>query len=156
MEQARETTRNRNASARNNMSKNETVKKTPGPGRPPKATKKKRVGRPKGSTNKKKGAQNVAKKGRDLNKALRARIADANQKLKAAKAELKQKLRSERENVKAAQAELKEALKRERALIKLFTEKDRKLQSYGARWVKKEIEKIQAPPKKRRRRTKAA
>ena len=156
MEQARGVTSNRNTSARKNMTRNGAVKKTPGPGRPPKAIKSKRVGRPKGSTNKKKGAQQVAHKGRDMKKALRARIADANQKLKAAKAELKQKLRKEREVVKAAQAELKEALKREKALIRLFAEKDRKLQSYGARWVKKEIEKIQAPPKKRRRRTKAA
>ncbi len=156
MEQVPTVTRNKNASARKSMTTNATTKKALGPGRPPKATKGKRVGRPKGSTNKNKVAQKVAQKDRDMKKALRARIADANRKLKAAKAELKQKLRNEREIVKAAQAELKEALKRERALIKLFAEKDRKLQSYGSRWVKKEIEKIQAPPKRRRRRTKAA
>ena len=152
MEQVRRVTRNKNASASKNITTNGTTKKARGPGRPPKATKVNRVGRPKGSTNKKKAGQ----KDRDMRKVLRARIADVNQKLKAAKAESKQKLRHEREIVKAAQAELKEALKRERALIKLFAEKDRKLQSYGARWVKKEIEKIQTPPKKRRRRIKVA
>jgi hypothetical protein len=152
MEQLRRATKIRNGTVRKSIKTKAVANKRSGPGRPPKSTKGNRVGRPKGSTTKKK----VAQKNRDMTKALRARIADVNQQLKAAKAELKQKLKNERELVKTTQAELKEALKRERALIKLFSEKDRKLQSYGARWVKQEIEKIQAPPKKRRRRIKAA
>ena len=118
-----------------------------------------RRGRPKGSKNKNKIANKMAisdNKDKDIKRKLRNKIKEMQAVIRTSKAEFRDALKKEREMVRETQQELNNALRREKALIKLFELKEEALSNYGERWTKMQIEKIQTPPKRGRRRKKAA
>lgn len=122
-------------------------------GRPPlNKTKDRRRGRPKGSKTKKTSAGND----RDIKHTLREKIRDMKAEMISSRREFREAMKEQKELAKAAQRELKEALRREQALIKLFEKKAKVVSHYADQWTAAQIEKIQTPTKRRRRRRKAA
>jgi hypothetical protein len=123
--------------------------------RPALKKKVRRRGRPKGSKNKNKAVISDDKD-KDIKRKLRNKIKEMQAEIRTSKVEFREALKKEREMVRETQQELNNALKREKALIKLFELKEEALSNYGERWTKMQIEKIQTPPKRRRRRKIAA
>jgi len=122
-------------------------------GRPPLSKiKSRRRGRPKGSKNKKISSGSD----RDIKQTLREKIKGMRAEMISSRREFREAIKEQKELAKATQRELKEALRREQALIKLFEKKAEAVSHYADRWTAEQIEKIQTPTKRRRRRRKAA
>jgi hypothetical protein len=134
----------------NDTAKEKIVRRT----QPALKKKVRRRGRPKGSKNKNK-ATISDDKDMDIKRKLRSKIKEMQTEIRASKAEFREALKKERDIARETQQELNNALKREKSLIKLFELKEEALSNYGKRWTKMEVEKIQTPPKRRRRRKNA-